>query len=194
MINTKKQLIVTKADSTCEPYMHTKIIGTIFNALACTAQPDTFMAQNLAEVVTYYIYSSLNEKFIASNLIFSIIKATLASADYQHAAAALEDHHCRRKIRRSRTFVAPVDISRFSDASVLCSGENFSSIPWEKGTIVSDLMRKQKINRQTARTIASMVEEKIFQMALTLVPTSLINQLVWADTAKVTRAHAQLVN
>ena len=144
MINTKKQLIVKKSDSSCEPYTHTKIIGTISNALDSADQSDIVMAQNLAEVVTYYIYDGHGEKSISTNQIFSIIKATLTSAEYYNVAAALENHHWHRKLKRSRTFVASVDIKHFSDAHILCEAEkNCSLIPWEKGTIVNDLMTKQ---------------------------------------------------
>jgi hypothetical protein len=40
--------------------------------------------------------------------------------------------------------------------------------------------------------IASMVEEKIFSMGVTLVPASLVKQLVLGDTATVLRAERQL--
>jgi hypothetical protein len=40
--------------------------------------------------------------------------------------------------------------------------------------------------------IASMVEEKIFNIGITLVPASLIKQLVLGDAAAVLRAQRQL--
>ncbi len=49
---------------------------------------------------------------------------------------------------------------------------------WDKSRIVEDLVTKSDVSRQTARTIASMVEEKIFNIGITLVPASLIKQLV----------------
>jgi hypothetical protein len=51
---------------------------------------------------------------------------------------------------------------------------------------------KYDLCTQTARTIASMVEEKIFNMGISLVPSSLIKQLVLGDTAAVLRAEQQL--
>ena len=63
---------------------------------------------------------------------------------------------------------------------------------WEKSRIVKDLVEKHDVSRQTARMIASMVEEKIFNMGLTLVPASLIKQLVLGDAAAVLRAQRQL--
>jgi len=48
------------------------------------------------------------------------------------------------------------------------------------------------VRPQTARTIASMVEEKVLNMGITSVPVSLIKQLVWNDAALVLRAERQL--
>ncbi len=54
-----------------------------------------------------------------------------------------------------------------------------------------DLTTKHGIDRLAARAIASMVEEKIFNMGVSLVPVSLIKQLVLSDTATVMQAHRQ---
>jgi hypothetical protein len=63
---------------------------------------------------------------------------------------------------------------------------------WDKSRIVEHLVSRYNVPRQAARTVASMVEEKILQLGLTVVPLSLIKQLVIADTAAVLRAHRQL--
>jgi len=51
---------------------------------------------------------------------------------------------------------------------------------------------KHGISQQTARAIASMVEEKIFRMGMTMIPASLVKQLVLSDAAAVLRAQEQL--
>ena len=50
------QLKVKKQDGAIEEYLHTKVMGTISNALASVGEADTFIAEQLAEVVTYYLY------------------------------------------------------------------------------------------------------------------------------------------
>jgi hypothetical protein len=57
---------------------------------------------------------------------------------------------------------------------------------------VRGLAAKHGIPQQTARTIASMVEEKIFRMGVTLVPASLVKQIVLGDAAAILRAQEQL--
>jgi hypothetical protein len=79
------------------------------------------------------------------------------------------------------------------DAKVLTKDEESNErTRWDKSKIVNDLITNYKLPRQTARTIASMVEEKVFGMGLSLVPSSLVKQLVLGDAAAVLRAQRQL--
>ena len=187
------QLKVIKADGTVEQYLHTKVIGTISNALGSNGRPDTYVAEELAEVVTYYLYNRQNRRSATSSEILSIIKAVLSATSYEDAAVALSEHHFERRLKRSRIEVASIDIEELADAEKLCTTEHLDGRSrWEKSRIVKDLVEKHDVSRQTARTIASMVEEKIFNMGLTLIPASLVKQLVLSDAAAVLRAQRQL--
>ncbi|MFW9894034.1 MAG: hypothetical protein ACFFFO_17655 [Candidatus Thorarchaeota archaeon] len=187
------QLKVIKADGSVEQYLHTKVIGTISNALGSNGWPDTYVAEELAEVVTYYLYNRQNRRSATSSEILSIIKAVLSATSYEDAAAALSEHHFERRLKRSRIEVASIDIEELADAEKLCTTEHLDGRSrWEKSRIVKDLVDKHGVSRQTARMIASMVEEKIFNMGLTLVPASLVKQLVLSDAAAVLRAQRQL--
>lgn len=187
------QLKVIKADGSVEQYLHTKVIGTISNALGSNGWPDTYVAEELAEVVTYYLYNRQNRRSATSSEILSIIKAVLSATSYEDAAAALSEHHFERRLKRSRIEVASIDIEELADAEKLCTIEHLDGRSrWEKSRIVKDLVDKHGVSRQTARMIASMVEEKIFNMGLTLVPASLVKQLVLSDAAAVLRAQRQL--
>jgi transcriptional regulator NrdR family protein len=187
------QLKVIKADGTVEQYLHTKVIGTISNALGSNGRSDTYVAEELAEVVTYYLYNRQNRRSATSSEILSIIKAVLSATSYEDAAAALSEHHFERRLKRSRIEVASIDIEELADAEKLCTTEHLDGRSrWEKSRIVRDLVEKHSVPRQTARMIASMVEEKIFNMGLTLVPASLVKQLVLNDAATILRAQRQL--
>ena len=192
-MGTKVQLRVIKADGSIEEYLHTKVIGVIGNALAGVDEADICVAEQLAEVVTYFLYHKQNRRSVTSSEIFSIIKAVLTGTRYEEAAILLSEHHFERKLKRCRTEVVPVDICELADAELLARADELDSRSrWSKSKIVDDLVTKHGLCRQTARTIASMVEEKIFNMGLTLVPASLIKQLVLGDTAAVLRAQRQL--
>jgi transcriptional regulator NrdR family protein len=194
MVATKMQLKVVKTDGCAEEYLHTKVIGTINRALAQVDQADICIAEHLAEVVTYFLYHKNPARPLNSSEVFSVIKAVLTATGFEDAAIALSEHHFKRKIKRSRIEVVSIDIQKLSDAEMLCRAEEIQKTRWDKSRIVADLVTKHRLSRQTARTIASMVEEKIFNMGITLVPASLIKQLVLSDTAAVLRAHRQLQN
>jgi len=82
------QLKVIKEDGSVEEYLHTKVIGTISNALGEIGQADMGIAEQLAEVVTYFLYHRQNRRSITSSDVFSIIKAVLAATNYEDAAIA----------------------------------------------------------------------------------------------------------
>lgn len=191
MIRT--QLKVIKADGNIEEYLHTKVMGTINNALGEVDLANIDVAEEFAEVVTFFLYNQYNRRTVTSGDIFSMIKVVLAATGYEDAAVALSEHHFERKLKRSRIEVVAVDIQDLSDAELLTVAEESSGrSKWDKSRIVEDLINRHGIGRQTARTIAAMVEEKVFNVGMTLVPSSLIKQLVLGDTATVLRAQRQL--
>jgi hypothetical protein len=187
------QLKVIKEDGSIEEYLHTKVMGTISNALASIDQADMYLAEQLAEVVTYYLYHRQDRRDVTSSEIFSIIKAVLTATGHEEAAIALSEYHFERRVKRSRIQVASVDIRELMDAELLARADDTDGkCRWDKSIIVRGLAAKHGIPQQTARTIASMVEEKIFRMGVTLVPASLVKQIVLGDAAAVLRAQEQL--
>ena len=191
MIRT--QLKVIKADGSVEEYMHTKVMGSINNALGEVDQPNIEIAEHFAEVVTYYLYHQQDQRTVSSSEILSVIKAVLSATGYEKAAVALSERHFERKLRRSRIDVVRADIQELTDAECFAGGGYTEGrCRWDKSRIVRDLMAAHKLCRQTARLIAAMVEEKVFNMGITLVPSSLIRQLVLGDAATVLRAQREL--
>lgn len=190
---TQTQLKVIKADGSTEEYSHTKVMGTINNALGRAGQADVYIAEQLAEVVTYFLYHRDSRHKVTSSEIFSIIKAVLSATDYEDAAVGLSEHHFGRKLKRSRTEVVPIDIQELTDARLLTHSEGTDyKCRWDKSKIIENLTTKHQLSLPTARTIASMVEEKIFNMGINIVPTSLITQIVLGDAATVLHAEQQL--
>jgi len=218
----KIQLKVIKADGSTEEYLHTKVIGTISNVLAQMGEPDIEVAEQLAAVVTYFLYHRQDchtrqgaglavaleaqvypisarprqagvPPSVTSSEILSMIKVVLTATKFEDAAIALSEHHFERKLKRSRVEVAFIDVRELADIELLCEPERLDGkCRWDKSRIVDDLVTKNGLSRQTARAIASMVEEKIFNMGITLVPSSLIKQLVLGDAASILRAQRQL--
>lgn len=187
------QLRIIKADGTIEEYLHTKVMATINNALGEIGRADVDVAEQFAEVVTYFLYHQQNGRNVTSSEVLSMIKVVLATTGYEKAAVALSEHHFERKLKRSRVEVVLVDIRELADAEFLVGAEGPACRSrWDKSRIVEDLVAEHGLCRQTARMIAAMVEEKVFNMGITRVPSSLIKQLVLGDAAAVLHAQAQL--
>lgn len=192
-MGTKWQLKVVKADGSVEEYLHTKVLGAIGNALGRAGQADTYVAEQLADVVTYFLYHKQKRCTVASSEIFSVIGVVLTATGYQDTASAMNEHHFERRLKRDRLEVVSFDAQRLTDAGMFCdAAESAGRSRWNKSIIVEDLVTGYGIDRQSARTVASMVEEKIFNMGMTSVPTGLIKQLVISDTAAVLHARQQL--
>ena len=187
------KLTVVKTDGTKEPYLHTKVIGSIANALGAAGQPDITAAQELAEAVTFFLYRNATNRAISTSEILSVIETVLAGTGFEEAAVALSEHHFGRKLKRCRIEVARGRHSGLSNTDNLYTDhpEQVKS-RWNKSRIVEYLVTKHHLHRPIARTIASMVEEKVFNMGLPVVPVDLVEQLVLNDTAAVLRAQNQL--
>lgn len=188
------QLKVVKADGTVEHYLHTKVVGTMNNALGAVGDADIDLAEQFAEVVTYFLYHEQGRRRVNSSEIFSMIQVVLASTGYEAAATALSEYHYGRRLKRSRTEVIFVDIQNLEDAEFFVGTEETGvRCRWDKSRIAEDLITEQRLDRQTARMIAAMVEEKVFGMGMTRIPSGLIKQLVLGDTAAVFRVREQLL-
>lgn len=188
-----RQLQVTKADGTTEEYIHTKVVGTINNAFSAIGRADIAMAEDLAEVVTYYLYKKRDSRRVSSSEIFSMIKVVLTSTGYESAAIALGEHALERRMKRARTEVLAVDILEFADLERLSrTKQPPERMPWDKGRIVQDLTAESGIPLQTARVVASTVEERVFNMGMTAIPRGLVKQLVLGEAAAMLHAQRQL--
>jgi len=188
-----KQLRVVKADGSTEAYLHTKVLGAINNALAAAGQADMTLAEHLAEVVTFHLYQEAHRRSISSSEIFAMIKAVLVATGHQEAAVVLTEHALERRLRRSRTEVIDVDVQDFADLGQLREAPYPAArMPWDKTRIVHDLTTRSHLPRQIARAIASLVEERAFRLGMTMVPRSLIKQLVLGETAAVLHAEQEL--
>lgn len=189
----RSQLHVVKADGNIEEYVHTKVIGTISIALSQTEMDNVYMAEQLADVVTHYLYHQENTHSVTSSEIFSIIIAILTETGYSDAAEVLSDYHFKRKYKRLRTEVIPIDIQGITDAQALSETEQPNGCSrWDKSIIVNSLIGEYGFEVPAARMIASMAEDRIFSMGITSVPTSLIKQIVLSEAALVMRAQRQL--
>lgn len=188
----KSRLNVVKSDGSVEKYLHTKVIAVINNAFSRVGNSDIYVAQQLAEVVTYHLYQTKQGK-VSSSEIRSVIKAALCETGYDSAAIALVDSHHERQLRRSRIEVINAKINSVADAVRFADpNDGFVKSRWNKSLIIEDLVGKHKIDRTIARAIAGEVEQKILDMRSSPLTSSLVKQIMFNETALMLRAHGQL--
>ena len=189
----KRQLRVKKADGTTEAYLHTKVIGTINHALTAAEKSDIVFAEDLAEVVTFYLYNKPHRRTVNSHEIHAMIKVVLVATDQEDAALTLTKHTLERRLTRARTEVVALEMNDFSDAREFYEMKQPATCsPWNKAQIVCDLINRLDIPHQTARVVASTVEERVLRMGMTKVSLSLIKQLVWEAAAAMLQAEREL--
>lgn len=187
------QLKVIKADGSVEEYLHTKLMATLNNALGSVGEIDVFLAEQLAEAMTFFLYHNSNQSQVTSNKILSMTKAILTSTGYSSAASALSEHHHMRNLYRSRIEVVKINVQTLSDAAELADIRHRGLTDrWNKSKIIADLVVEQHLDHSTARVIASMVEDKIINSHLRCVSCSLIKQLVLSDTIAILNAKEHL--
>ena len=174
------QLSVIKCDSSIEEYMHTKIIGSFNNALASIDQSNVFVAEQLADAVTFNLYQKTSDH-ITSDEIHLLITSALLATGYPEAAQFLSEYRSIRKVQRNRVLVVCQQDG--------CDGP---AVQWNKSRIVEDIMEADICDRHVARAIASSVEEKILNIEMPKVPAALIEQLVSSETEAMLQAQEQL--
>ena len=177
---------VIKNDGDIEEYLHTKVMGSISKAFDLLEQPDIFVAEQLAEVITFHLYQKQDSVGVLSNRIHLMIQAVLTATGYEMAAEALNEHRLNRKLKRKRIEIIA------DDSDISRDGSQRIRHRWNKSIIVGDLMQKRGFSRQFARAIASSVEEKVLKLEITKIRLSLIKQLTLADTDAMLNARQQL--
>lgn len=189
----KGQLKVTKADGSREQYFHTKVMGTVSKVLDVIGHSDIYLAEQLADVVTYHLYDHDNRGKVTSSEIFSMIKVVLFETGNEDAAMAFSDNHFKRMLSRNRIEVVDIELSNPADLEKFSIAKDGLAISrWDKTHIVVYLEEKFGFNRNSARMAAGMVEEKIISLGISQVSKSLIKQLVLSETAMLLRAERQL--
>jgi len=189
------QLRVIKADGTEEEYLHTKVIATFVNAFAVPAEKNTSIAQQLAEAVTFYLYNAHGSSKITTTEVLSIIKAVLCSTGFDTAAEVLTEHQQRRNLLRMRVKVIKADMDNLSASAPLLQIDRFGPDEhWNKSKITNNLIKKYNLDTVTARTVASIVEEKILDSGFRLVPTGFIRFLALWQMQVMLSAHQQIDN
>jgi hypothetical protein len=169
------QIQVTKLDGSMEPYLHTKVFGTLHRAMAAEANDCLETAQLLSDAVTYFLYGRSEQGTLTTDQIHQMVMTVLEGAGFCLAAEYLNAHRLNRRLDRRRIEVI----------------DGYET-EWDKGCIIRDLMDQYNIGRPLARAIAGSVEETVLRMGVSRLRKGMIRHLVMADMENMLDAHRQL--
>jgi hypothetical protein len=169
------QIRVTKTDGSIEPYLHTKVFGSMHRAMAVEQADCIETAQMLSDAVTYFLYQKDGQRSLTTENIHRMILKVLEGAGYSLAAECLNAHRLTRRMERRRIEVI--------------DSEN---LIWDKGWIVRDLMNQYSIERSLARAIAGAVEETVLRMDVLRIRKGLIRHLMMTNMENLLDADREL--
>lgn len=169
------QIRVIKADGSTEPYLHTKVLGTLHRVLAGIDKDGFDIAEMLAEAITGFLYQQTPAEDLTAEQIHFMVLSVLSGAGFEEAAEALQHHRLCRSLQRHRIEVIDSQWPQ-----------------WDKSRIVEDLVCRYRMDRLMARTIAGTVEDKILRLGLIRIRKTLIRHLVTADMEDLLNADRQL--
>ena len=158
------QIRILKSDGSTEPYLHTKVLGSLNHALSHAGTECLYAAEQMAEAVTFYLYKQVRHGTLSTDEIHQMILSILTSTGHSRAATALDEHRLRRKLQRRRIEVID-DAQRNTPVT--------ARAPWDKTHIVKNLMDRRNVDHFLARVVASAVEEKILNMGITKIRKTL---------------------
>lgn len=164
------QIRVLKNGGQTEPYLHTKVLGSLAMALSQTHEQPLFAAQQMAEAITFYLYRHQDKKnIVSSDEIYLMIQATLEATGCRQAAAAMREHRLTRQIKRRR-----IEVVGSPDEPQPISA-------WDKNRLTDWIARHYDLDALIARVIASAVEYKVLALDEYRVRKTLLRQLVAAQ-------------
>jgi len=170
------QIQVTKSDGSTEPYLHTKVFGTLHRAMTTEQEDCLETAQLLSDAVTYFLYGRSEPQSLTTDQVHQMVLTVLEGAGFLMAAERLNAHRLNRRLDRRRIEVIDSD-----------------EIEWDKRCIVRDLVSQYNIDPPLARAIAGSVEETVLRMGINRLRKGMIQHLVVADMENMLDAQRQLV-
>jgi len=173
---------VRKRDGRIVPFNKERIADAIFKAAQAVGGEDRFVAEELASAVADYLERHYESDMPGIEEIQDLVEKVLIETGHAKTAKAYILYRDRRAQSRRATTVRKAaeggPRSSTDMALLVDTGAKDALVAWDKGRIVEALEKEAHIDLATARKIAGVVEEKVFQSGLARISTGLIRELV----------------
>ena len=171
---------VRKRDGRIVSFDKTKIADAIFKAAQSVGGEDRFLAEQIADVVAFYLEKKGVEIPDIEEIQDAVEKALIETGHAKTAKAFILYRDWRTRVRniikvskQTRPNVSSTDF-----ALMVSTSQTADILPWDKNKISDALIKECNISASVADTIASSVEEKIMRSELRNISTTLIRELV----------------
>ncbi|MFH1548262.1 MAG: anaerobic ribonucleoside-triphosphate reductase [Candidatus Omnitrophota bacterium] len=172
---------VRKRDGRVVSFDKSKIADAIFKAAESVGGEDRFLADQLAEVVEFYIGKKGVDVPEIEEIQDAVEKVLIETGHAKTAKTFILYRDWRTRVRNTMKVSKQAKSSNISstDFALMVSTSQMADIlPWDKKKISDALIKECDISPSIASTIASSVEEKIMRSELKNISTILIRELV----------------
>ncbi len=171
---------VRKRDGRVVPFDKTKIADAIFKAAQSVGGEDRYLAEQMADVVTFYLEKKGVEVPDIEEIQDAVEKVLIEMGHAKTAKAFILYRDWRTRVRniikvrkQKKSHVSSTDF-----ALMVSTTQTADILPWDKNKISDALIKECDISPSVASAIASSVEEKIMRSELKNISTILIRELV----------------
>ena len=171
---------VRKRDGSVVSFDKTKIADAIFKAAQSVGGEDRYLAEQIANVVTFYLEKKGVEIPDIEEIQDAVEKALIDMGHAKTAKAFIlyRDWRTRTrdilKVRKQKSS----NVSSTDFALMVATTQSADILPWDKNKIRDALIKECDISFPVAGSIASSVEEKIMRSELKNISTVLVRELV----------------
>ena len=173
---------IINPDGTLVPFDEKDIIRSIYQATVLAGAPDFELAEELADVVIFFIERNFTESYPTHEDITEWVeRVLLETADPEIAKAFILWREEQKKLDLSKSSKSYREPSLFEDFEVSVVGSDNKISLWDRRKIHEDLIIKTGIARKVAEDIANIVEEKVFSIGKAKITSKLIRALIDAE-------------
>ena len=165
---------VRKRDGRVTAFRVRKLVDSIGIAAAAAGEPEAVFAAEIAEVVVMSLAQRNAMTLPSTDEVAEQVEAVLLATNHPRTAEVYAE---RRRVRRQRRAEIVVICAPEAQAD---SGEYAAEAcePWNEGAIVKALVSRCQLEQAVAEEVAAAVEQRVFQLSVDRLQTSLVRELV----------------
>ena len=173
---------IMSSDGTLVPFDEKDITRSIYQATVLAGAPDYELAEELADVVTFFIERNYVDSYPTHEDISEWVeRVLLETADPEIAKAFILWREEQKKINADKSSKNLREPTLFDDFEISVVGSDNEISLWDRRKIHEDLIIKTGVARKVAEDIAYNVEEKVFSIGKAKITSKLIRALIDAE-------------